>query len=62
MPPPARSAKTEAFYDLIEVKKAKFNSCVISAGITELKKAILIYVLSHASYLWGSFPPASPSR
>ena len=33
MLPPAQSVKTEPFYDLTKLKKAKFNSCVISAGI-----------------------------
>ena len=48
--PPARSAKTEAIYDLIELKRAKFNSCVISAGIIGLKKQVLYnYVLT----IWG---------
>ena len=35
-------AQTEAFYDLTELEKGKFNSCVISAGIIELKKESLI--------------------
>ena len=39
MPPPMRSAKTEALYDLIE---ANFKSCVISTGSIELKKKAIL--------------------
>ena len=63
--PPTRSMKTEAFYDLIELEKVKFQ--LLCDNIIELKKAILIY---HGQIIWGrnwvvrwgSFPPASPSR
>ena len=39
MPSPARSAKTVVFYDLIELKKAKFQ---LLCDKCRLKKAILI--------------------
>ena len=42
MLPPAQSAKTEAFYDLTELKKAKFQLLFDKRGIIELKKASLI--------------------
>ena len=33
MLPSAQNAKIEAFYDLTELKRLNFNSCVTSAGI-----------------------------
>ena len=42
------------------LKRLNFNSCVISTGIIELKKA---YVLSQANHLGvGEASPPSPSR
>ena len=65
-------SQTEAIYDLTELKRLNYNSCVINAGIIEFKKASLIlYVLSLANHLGGGEagllggklpPPASPSR
>ena len=56
MLPPARSAQTEAFYDLTELKKAKFQLfCDKRRHYWGLKKASLIfYVLSdHWQTIWG---------
>ena len=42
MLPPAQCAKTAAFYDLTELKKAKFQLLFDKRGIIKLKKASLI--------------------
>ena len=38
-----REVRKQTFYDLTELKKANFNSCVINPVIIELKKASIKY-------------------
>ena len=50
--PPARSAKTEAFYDLTELKKAKFQLLCDKCRF-ELIKTSLICTIYHWQTIWG---------
>ena len=61
--------KTETFYDLTELKKAKFQPLCdkCTAGIIELKKGKSYDIVLSLANNWGgggggggSFPPASP--
>ena len=48
--PPVRSAKTEAFYDLTELKKAKFQ--LLCDKHRHYWASLILYVLSLAT-IWG---------